>query len=196
TTPSSRRRSVPRPRSPPGQRACCVRLRRDRSGPAWRRWGRKPRPRPGRGWAWCRAGAWPAPSARCDCSTCRAHCRWTDRPPRGRPRAQTVAVRLSPGTHRALVRWGRAEGARFRLTLVRADGAPADFASAAPAELEGARLEAPCALGSICSAPPAWAEAPSLRRMAEERLREDDGDPLAAWLLARAAIGDERGPAR
>ncbi len=55
--------------------------------------------------------------------------------PREMPRAQTVAVRLAPGTHQALVRWSRAEGARFRLTLVRADGAPADFISAAPAEL-------------------------------------------------------------
>ena len=116
--------------------------------------------------------------------------------PREMPRAQTVAVKLSPGTHQALVRWSRAEGARFRLTLVRADGAPADFASAAPAELKGARLEAPCALGSACSARGAWAEPTSLRRMAEDRLREDDGDPLAAWLLARAVIGDERAPAR
>ena len=116
--------------------------------------------------------------------------------PREMPRAQTVAVRLAPGTHQALVRWSRAEGARFRLTLVRADGAPADFISAAPAELAGARLEAPCPLGRSCSAPAAWAEPPSLRRMAEERLREDGGDPLAAWLLARAVIGDERAPAR
>ena len=116
--------------------------------------------------------------------------------PREMPRAQTIAVRLGPGTHQALVRWSRAEGARFRLTLVRADGAPADFASAAPLELKGARLDAPCALGSACSARAAWAEPPSLRRMAEDRLREDDADPLAAWLLARAVIGDERAPAR
>jgi len=116
--------------------------------------------------------------------------------PREMPRAQTIAVRLGPGTHQALVRWSRAEGARFRLTLVRADGAPADFASAAPAELTGARLEAPCALGKACSARAAWAETPSLASVAEERLREDDGDPLAAWLLARAVIGDERAPAR
>ncbi|MFL5310860.1 MAG: DUF3857 domain-containing protein [Myxococcales bacterium] len=116
--------------------------------------------------------------------------------PREVPRAQTVAVRLSPGKHQALVRWSRAEGARFRLTIVRADGAAADFASAAPAEVEGARFEAPCPLGSFCSAPAAWAEPPSLRRMAEERLRADGGDALAAWLLARAVIGDERAPAR
>jgi len=116
--------------------------------------------------------------------------------PREMPRAQTVAVRLAPGTHQALVRWSRAEGARFRLTLVRADGAPADLVSAAPAQLGGARLEAPCPLGRSCSAPAAWAEPPSLRRMAEERLSEDGGDPLAAWLLARAVVGDERAPAR
>jgi cellulose synthase operon protein C len=116
--------------------------------------------------------------------------------PREMPRAQTVAVRLAPGTHQALVRWSRAEGARFRLTLVRADGAPADFVSAAPAELAGARREAPCPLGRSCSAPAAWSEPPSLQRMAEERLREDGGDPLAAWLLARAVMGEERAAAR
>jgi len=116
--------------------------------------------------------------------------------PREMPRAQTVAVRLAKGTHQALVRWSRAEGARFRLTLVRADGAAADFVSAAPAQLGGARVEAPCPLGHNCSAPPAWAEPPSLRRMAEKRLLEDGGDPLAAWLLARAVIGDARAPAR
>jgi len=53
--------------------------------------------------------------------------------PREVPRAQTVAVTLQRGTHQALVRWSRAEGARFRLALVRADGAPTDIASAAPA---------------------------------------------------------------
>ena len=116
--------------------------------------------------------------------------------PREMPRAQTVPVRLAAGTHQALVRWSRAEGARFRLTLVRADGAAADFSSAPPKELAGARIEAPCTLGRVCTARPAWQEAPSLRAVAEERLREDAGDPLAAWLLARSVMGDERTASR
>src|ERR1700730_14545422 len=55
--------------------------------------------------------------------------------PFGSPRAQTTAVRWSPGRHHVLVRWTRAEGNRFRLTLVRADGAASDLTSAAPYEL-------------------------------------------------------------
>ena len=116
--------------------------------------------------------------------------------PREMPRSQTVAVKLAPGTHQALVRWSRAEGARFRLTLVRADGAAADLVSAAPAKLTGERGEAPCALGRSCSAAAAWAEPPSLKGLAEQRLAEDGGDPLAAWLLARAVIGEERALSR
>jgi len=116
--------------------------------------------------------------------------------PREMPRSQSVAVKLAPGTHQALVRWSRAEGARFRLTLVRADGAAADFVSAAPAKLTGARVEAPCALGGSCSATAAWSEPPSLKSLAEQRLAGDGGDPLAAWLLARAVIGEERALSR
>ena len=116
--------------------------------------------------------------------------------PREVPRAQTVAVTLEKGTHHALVRWSRAEGARFRVTLVRADGAPSDVVSAVPAELRGARLSAACALGQSCTARPTWEQQPPLRQVAEQRLATDAGDPFAAWLLARAAIGDERVVAR
>jgi len=116
--------------------------------------------------------------------------------PREVPRAQTVPVKLAAGTHQALVRWSRAEGTRFRLTLVRADGAPADFVSAAPAELRGARLDAPCPLGRSCVARAAWSTPRSLQETAEDQLREDPQDPLAAWLLARAVVGDERATSR
>src|SRR5439155_24272724 len=111
--------------------------------------------------------------------------------PREVPRAQTVPVTLAAGTHQALVRWSRAEGTHFRLTLVRADGAPADFVSAAPAELRGARLDAPCPLGRSCVAKGAWSAPPSLRETAERELRGEPADPLAAWLLARSVGGDE-----
>jgi len=116
--------------------------------------------------------------------------------PRETPRAQTVAVRLPPGKHAVLVRWSRAEGARFRLVLARADGAPADLASAAPAELSGARAAALCALGQVCAAAPAWRDAADLRAAAAALLESDPADALAAWLLARASIGDDRTASR
>jgi tetratricopeptide (TPR) repeat protein len=108
------------------------------------------------------------------------------------PRAQTTPVRLAPGIHRVLVRWSRAEGNRFRVTLARADGDVSDLTSAAPKELSGARAAAPCELGRGCSAPPAWTDRSDLRTDAAARLEKTPGDPLAAWLLARAAMGDDR----
>lgn len=116
--------------------------------------------------------------------------------PRESPRAQTAAVHLAPGSHRVLVRWSRAEGSRFRLTLVRADGAPADLESAAPPELSGARAASICALGQACVAPPAWRDPSDLRAAASGLLEKDPSDPLAAWLLARAVIGDDRAASR
>ena len=112
--------------------------------------------------------------------------------PRESPRSQTAAVRLSPGRHQILVRWSRAEGSRFRVVLARSDGAPSDLSSAAPSELSGARLDAPCAPGEVCSAKPAWVDGADLRAAAASMLDADAGDALAAWLLARAAMGDDR----
>ena len=93
--------------------------------------------------------------------------------PRESPRSQTAAVRLSPGRHQILVRWSRAEGSRFRVVLARSDGAPSDLSSAAPSELSGARLDAPCALGEVCSAKPAWVDGADLRAAAASMLDAD-----------------------
>ena len=112
------------------------------------------------------------------------------------PRAQTVAVKLAKGKHQVLVRWSRAEGSRFRLTLARGDGAPADVASAAPEALTGSRRPGACALGTSCVAEPAWRDKLNLRDTAEARLEDDPGDPLAAWLYLRAVLGDDRAAAR
>ena len=116
--------------------------------------------------------------------------------PRESPRAQMVAVRLAPGQHRVLVRWSRSEGARFRLTLARADGGPSDLHSAAPGELSGSRAAATCALGQVCSAAPAWTDPADLRPAAQALLDKDPSDALAAWLLARATLGDDRAASR
>ena len=116
--------------------------------------------------------------------------------PHESPRAQTAAVRLTPGKHALLVRWTRSEGARFRVGLVRSDGAPSDQSSAAPAEVSGARLFATCALGEPCVAAPAWHDGADLREAALAALEKEEGDPLSAWLLARAAMGDDRTVAR
>src|SRR5207237_6610798 len=107
------------------------------------------------------------------------------------PRAQTAAVRLPPGRHQVLVRWSRAEGTRFRLTLARADGDASDLTSAAPRELAGARAAAVCELGEPCITPPAWTDRADLRAAASAMLEADPADALAAWLLARAAMGDQ-----
>src|SRR5205807_8522651 len=112
------------------------------------------------------------------------------------PRAQTAAVRLPPGRHQVLVRWSRAEGARFRLTLARADGDVSDLASAAPKDLSGARAAAFCELGQPCVSPPAWRDRADLRAAASSMLEKDPADALAAWLLARAAMGDDRALSR
>ena len=116
--------------------------------------------------------------------------------PREMPRSQAVAVRLAPGAHRVLVRWSRAEGGRFRLALARADGSPSDLHSEAPAELAGARAAATCALGQVCGAAPAWTDATDLRAAAQAQLDRDPSDPLAAWVLARATLGDDRAVSR
>ena len=108
------------------------------------------------------------------------------------PRAQTTAVRLSPGNHHVLVRWTRAEGNRFRLTLVRADGGASDLTSAAPKELSGARAAATCDLGWPCVSAPAWTDRADLRAAATADLEKEPADALAAWMLARAAMGDDR----
>ena len=116
--------------------------------------------------------------------------------PRESPRAQSVAVTLAKGTHSVLVRWSRAEGVRFRVSLVRADGAPSDLTSKAPAELTGARTEAPCALGVACAAAPAWKDDGGLRGFAGRALADDAGDCMSSWLLARVSLGDDRVTAR
>jgi hypothetical protein len=113
--------------------------------------------------------------------------------PRESVRSQTALVRLDPGVHHVLARWSRLEGARFRLMLVRGDGLPSDATTAAPAFLAGQRKAgAPCPLGTACVAKPAWTDDSDLRAYALGLLDRDDGDPLAAWLLARAALGDDR----
>lgn len=112
------------------------------------------------------------------------------------PRAQTAAVRLPPGRHRVLARWSRAEGNRFRVTLARADGDVSDLTSAAPAELSGARAAASCDLGQACVASAAFRDPTDLRATATAWLERDPGDALAAWLLARAAMGDDRSLSR
>ncbi|HYY53420.1 MAG TPA: hypothetical protein VE755_11135, partial [Myxococcales bacterium] len=112
------------------------------------------------------------------------------------PRAQTAAVRLAPGKHHVLVRWSRAEGNRFRITLARADGDVSDLTSTAPATLSGARAAATCDLGQPCVSPPAWKDRADLRAAATAMLDEDPFDALAAWLLARAAMGDDRALSR
>jgi hypothetical protein len=112
------------------------------------------------------------------------------------PRAQAAAVRLAPGRHQVLVRWSRAEGNRFRVTLVRADGDVSDVRSAAPDALSGARAAASCDPGQACVAPPAFRDPTDLRANASAWLDNDPGDPLAAWLLARAAMGDDHSLAR
>jgi tetratricopeptide (TPR) repeat protein len=116
--------------------------------------------------------------------------------PRDVPRAQVVAVILAEGPHDVLVRWSRAEGARFRISLPRGDGAPSDLEDAAPAELSGQRLQSDCPLGATCVARPAWEDRASLRAYAEGLLRADPDDPVAAWLLVRATAGDDRVAAR
>ena len=112
--------------------------------------------------------------------------------PRESPRAQTAAVQLPAGKHQLLARWSRSEGSRFRVSLVRGDGAPSDQTSAAPPELSGFRAPSPCALGVACAAAPAWRDNSDLRVAAAAMLEKDTGDALAAWLLARAAMGDDR----
>jgi hypothetical protein len=112
------------------------------------------------------------------------------------PRAQTAAVRLAPGSHHLLVRWSRAEGNRFRITLARADGDVSDLTSSAPAALAGARAAATCELGQACVAAPAWKDRADLRAAAGAMLEEDPFDALAAWLLARATMGDDRALSR
>ena len=116
--------------------------------------------------------------------------------PREGARAQTVPVRLAPGVHHLLVRWSRAEGSRFRVSLARADGAASDLVSAAPAQVGGARLAAFCDLGVACVSPPAWNDRADLRAAAAAMLEDDPADPLASWLSARAAMGDDRNASR
>ena len=116
--------------------------------------------------------------------------------PRESPRSQTAAVRLAPGRHQLLARWSRSEGSRFRIVLSRGDGGPSDLSSAAPAALTGARTAAPCALGEVCVAKPAWNDAADLQKAAASALEKDPGDALSAWLLARAAMGDDRAVSR
>src|SRR5205807_1288140 len=131
------------------------------------------------------------------------------------PRAQTAAVRLLSGRHHVLVRWSRAEGTRFRLTLARADGDVSDLSSAAPKDLSGARAAAFCELGQPCVSPPAWRDRADLRARltaaaverdaerfddaqqeldrAEAVLREEKAPPSPRLLAARARLLDARG---
>jgi len=116
--------------------------------------------------------------------------------PRVVPRVQAAAVTLAKGPHDVLVRWSRLEGIRFRISLVRGDGAPSDAEDAAPSALDGRRLASECPLGSVCLARPAWEDRASLRAHAEERAKADPDDPIAAWLLVRATLADDRAAAR
>lgn len=116
--------------------------------------------------------------------------------PRDLPRAQLAAVHLGAGAHAVVVRWTRADGPRFRLAIVRADGASSDLKDAAPARLSAARADGPCRLGSSCVAPPAWKDDGGLRGFAERALADDPTDPFAAFLLARATLSDDRAAAR
>jgi hypothetical protein len=108
------------------------------------------------------------------------------------PRSEVRPVRLAAGEHALLVRWTRAEGQRFRVVVARADGAPSDVRSRAPAELWGQRKPSLCALGGSCSAPAPFAAPTGLRAAAESELRSDPGDPLAAFLLATVTRPDDR----
>jgi len=116
--------------------------------------------------------------------------------PKESPRAQAVPVKLGAGDHAVLVRWSRAEGGRFRISLGRRDSLPSDLESKAPPKLTGQRTEAPCGLGQNCLAAPAWSDDAGLRKFAEEALAQDGGDCFAAWLSARSALGDDRAIAR
>jgi hypothetical protein len=116
--------------------------------------------------------------------------------PHETPRAQSVPVSLAAGAHHVLVRWSRAEGSRFRIVLAPGDGAPSDLTSAAPLELGGFRGKSPCALGEVCAAKPAWTDKADLKSFAAAMLEQDGSDALAAWLLARAAMGDDRALSR
>jgi tetratricopeptide (TPR) repeat protein len=112
------------------------------------------------------------------------------------PRSRSVAVTLAPGKHEVLVRWSRSEGSRFRITLARGDGAASDATSAFPETLSGFRKPGSCALGKSCTASPAWTDSADLRTFSANELQQDPGDPLAAYLWARAVIGDDRIAAR
>ena len=116
--------------------------------------------------------------------------------PREMPRAQEAAVKLTKGTHSILVRWSRAEGAQFRVTLARTDGASSDAASVAPAQLYGARTGGPCGLSQSCVGSPQWADDGGLRGFATRALERDSGDPLAALFLVRATFAFDRPAAR
>src|SRR5205807_1482212 len=80
--------------------------------------------------------------------------------------------------------------------LARGDGAPADLTSAAPAQLSGARAASICVLGTACVAAPAFRDPADLREAAAALLEKDSSDALAAWLLSRAAMGDDRAISR
>ncbi len=116
--------------------------------------------------------------------------------PRELPRAVQVPVKLLAGQHSLLVRWSRAEGSRFRVTLVRGDGAASDLNNEAPAALRGKRNQSACALGSTCLGPVAWEDGRGLRGFAERALQADPDDVLATYLLTRATLGDDRAAAR
>src|SRR5439155_761489 len=64
--------------------------------------------------------------------------------------------------------------------------------SAAPKELSGARAAATCDLGWPCVSAPAWTDRADLRAAATADLEKEPADALAAWMLARAAMGDDR----
>src|SRR5205823_3156407 len=77
-----------------------------------------------------------------------------------------------------------------------ADGDVSDLTSTAPAALSGARAAATCELGQACVAASAWKDRADLRAAAAAMLEEDPFDALAAWLLARAEMGDDRAASR
>jgi tetratricopeptide (TPR) repeat protein len=116
--------------------------------------------------------------------------------PREQPRAQLQAVRLEQGKHSLLVRWSRAEGPRFRITLLRADGDASDLRSDFPERLRARRLSSSCALGVACLPAAAFVDDGSLRGAATRMLDKDPADTLAAFLLARSTLKDDRDAAK
>ena len=105
--------------------------------------------------------------------------------PRALPRVGSAPVSLTKGPHRVAVRWSRLEGARFRLTLARRDGAPADFTTSWPL------AKAPAA-----PAPGTWTDDGGALARARSALDAAPGEPDALIPAAIAVLDDDRALAR